>query len=373
MTVKLFFMYLANGNNTKRGRPRHPVWEHFSNEGKAKSGFHSIAKCLYCAKQFPRAKIPKLRLHVAFECSKAPIAAKSQVIALSEGDENDSDNDKSAASASAKKFKVTQQQSLDVYFASTATTKSMGKEMKQYFDRKLEKMLVCCNIPFRAVDSPVFRSFVSALHPGYVPPSSSHVRESLFWDEAARVVRDSTNELKQDRNLTLAIDGWTDVGKSLYAYVIITSDRRVYLHALKDFSAAFLTSETVKVIEEIGHEHIAAVVTDNAANMRKLRQNICDKHQGILGLRCMPHLINLVAQDIMKHEWARNVLKSCQTVVNYFGSHHRQKALLVQCRSEDNPELSGFVATRWYSAGNCIQSVVKNEEPLKKTDANERL
>lgn len=150
----------------------------------------------------------------------------------------------------------------------------MDKEMKHYFDKKLVKMLVCCNIPFRAVDSPVFRSFVSALHPGYVPPSSSHVRESLFWDEAARVVRDSTNELKQDKNLTLANDGWTDVGKSLYAYVIITSDRRVYLHALKDFSAdrhtaTFITSETIKVIEEIGPEQVAALVTDNAANMKK--------------------------------------------------------------------------------------------------------
>lgn len=80
----------------------------------------------------------------------------------------------------------------------------------------------------------------------------------------------------------------------------------------------------------------------------------------------MPHLINLVTQDIMKHVWAKVVLQSCKALVNYFGSHHRHKALLVQCRSEGTPELSGFVATRWYSAGNCIQSVVENEKALKK-------
>ena len=43
-------------------------------------------------------------------------------------------------------------------------------------------------------------------------------------------------ELKQDQFLTLALDGCTDNGKSLYAYTVITADRRVYLHALKDFS-----------------------------------------------------------------------------------------------------------------------------------------
>lgn len=119
-------MFIANDNITKVGRPRHPVWEHYSNEGRAKSGFHSIAKCLYCAKQFPRAKIPKLQLHTAFECSKASNAARNQVRLLSDSEENESDSEKSSTSSSAKKMKVTQQQSLDVYIASTASNKSMG-------------------------------------------------------------------------------------------------------------------------------------------------------------------------------------------------------------------------------------------------------
>lgn len=88
--------------------------------------------------------------------------------------------------------------------------------------------------------------------------------------------------------------------------MVITSNHCVYLHALKDFfadhhTAASPTSEMVNVTEEIGHDNFTALVMDNAANMRKLHQNICDKYHSILGLRRMPHLINLVTQDIMMH------------------------------------------------------------------------
>jgi len=220
------------------------------------------------------------------------------------------------------------------------------------------------------VNSPFFHSFIQSLRPAYTPPSKTQISETLFWEETARVVRNTENELTQDHKLTLAVDGWTDFVKSLYAFNIITSDRRVYLHSLKDYSdqrhtAAFLTSEVIKVIEELGKENIAALVTDDAANMKAMRAEVSVKFPNIIGLRCMPHFINLITGDIMKHDWAAGLLKTCQSIVNYFSSHHRPNALLTQYRSEGIPKLCGYVKTRWYSAGTCIQSVLKNEEPLR--------
>jgi len=205
---------------------------------------------------------------------------------------------------------------------------------------------------------------------GYVPPSRTHVSDTLFWEEASRVLSKMMKDLSKQNNLTLAVDGWTDNGKSLYAYTIVTLDRKVYLHSLKDFSAekhtaTYLTEETCKVIECVGSARFAAFVTDNAVNMKKLRENIVEKYPNIISLRCIPHFVNLVTQDIMKHEWARTVLKKCQSLVSFFGRHPRQKALLAGQRKEGTNELKSFVATRWYSSGYCIKSVLDNENALK--------
>jgi len=111
---------------------------------------------------------------------------------------------------------------------------------------------------------------------------------------------------------------------------------------------------------------VAALVTDNAANMKKVHTEVRVKYPQIVSLRCMPHFINLITEDIMKHEWAVSSLKTCQSIVTYFGSHHRPNALLAECRSDGEPQLSGYVKTRWYSAGTCILSVLQNENALRR-------
>ena len=152
----------------------------------------------------------------------------------------------------------------------------------------------------------------------------------------------------------------------MYAFNVITADRRVYLQALKDFSdtrhtAAFLTSKTIKVIDDIGSDKVAALVTDNAANIKKVRTEVRVKYPQIVSLRYMPHFINLITEDIIKHEWAVSSIKTFQSIVTYFGRHHRPNALLTECRSDGEPQLSSYVKTRWYSAGTCILSVLQNE------------
>ena len=85
--------------------------------------------------------------------------------------------------------------------------------MKQQIDRELVKFVVGNNIPFNAIDSPFFISFVQALRPGYTPPSRKTISDKLFWEEAARVMHYSESEIAQTNNLTLTVDGWTDGGR----------------------------------------------------------------------------------------------------------------------------------------------------------------
>jgi hypothetical protein len=312
-----------------------------------------------------------MRMHIAFACPKAPTDAKNEtLIDMDYEDESDTDDDNAdtGKQAPSKKQKTHKAQQMMTSFVHVG---SISKEMALHLDREVVKFVVGCNIPFKVIDSPFFKTFIHSLQPRYKAPSATRVSDTLFWEEAARVTRKINQDIKQDRNLTIALDGWTDRGKSLYAFNIMTSDRRVYLYALKDFSqekhtADFLCQETLAIIEEIGFDRVAAIVTDNAANMRKLRQKVNETYKTILDLRCMPHYVNLITQDIMQHPWAKELLKTSQSVVNYFGSHSRHKAHLVKCRSNGIPEFKGYVSTRWYSACNCIQSVFRNEEALRK-------
>jgi len=94
-------------------------------------------------------------------------------------------------------------------------------------------------------------------------------------------------------------------------------------------------------------------------------QNITGKYPSIVGLRCIPHFVNLITQDILKHEWAAALLNKCQAIVNFFASHTRSSALLDNFRTSSVTKFASFVKTQSYSAGNSMPSVLRNEEALR--------
>ena len=67
--------------------------------------------------------------------------------------------------------------------------------------------------------------------------------------------------------------------KSIYNYIITTDIQMEYLIDLCDYSSdshtsKFLTNEISDIIEQLGSDKFAAVVTDNASNYWIARQNI---------------------------------------------------------------------------------------------------
>ena len=89
--------------------------------------------------------------------------------------------------------------------------------------------------------------------------------------------------------LIIALDGWTTPKmESIYNYIVTTDTRMKYLIGLRDYSSdshtsEFLTNEISNMIEKLGSDKFAAVVTDNASNCRVARQ-IFNKHIHIYGM-----------------------------------------------------------------------------------------
>ncbi|CAJ0763093.1 17465_t:CDS:2 [Entrophospora sp. SA101] len=101
----------------------------------------------------------------------------------------------------------------------------------------------------------------------------------------------------------VSIDSWTSpLGQSIYAFVIITPARCQFIYSINDFSsdrhtAQFNEEQLLRIIDNIGKEKIAAIVSDADGSKKK-------------------------------DYWAKKTLKKCQKIVSFFHKSHCAGAAL---------------------------------------------
>jgi hypothetical protein len=130
-----------------------------------------------------------------------------------------------------------------------------------------------------------------------------------------------------------------------------------YLIGLYDYSSdshtsEFLTEEISSIIEKLGSDKFAAIVTDNASNCRVARQNIHQTYPHIWNIRCAAHAINLIASDLVKLEPIKKFINECGKINRYFSTSHASNALLRQgftTMKIKGGGLQTWVKTRWGS------------------------
>lgn len=127
----------------------------------------------------------------------------------------------------------------------------------------------------------------------------------------------------------LVLDGWSS-GKnhSYWNFIIITPERKEYLYQLCDFSdeshtGSFITEQIANVLEKVGSNRFSAIVSDNGANVKLARNQICQLYPYIFNVRCIAHAMNLVAQDVMKHDFADRLIRRCNVLCTFFKTSHQ--------------------------------------------------
>ena len=240
------------------------------------------------------------------------------------------------------------------------------------------KFFSCCGIPFHIVENPFFVDLLRTLCPGYYPPSRNTLSENMFNAEVAHVTTEMNLKIKNETNLTIGLDGWTSPrGQSLYAFIIITKDRKEYLHSVQNLSkhshtGRFLADKIIEVIEEVGAERVAGIVSDNASTMVLAKRLVSERFEHIMPIRCIAHHINLLTTDICKLEFAQLTLKKCMKLVHYFKASHRAGETLRDeiVNNMVSGGLKGYCQTRWTTAFDCVSSVLKCEEILRNVNIN---
>lgn len=175
------------------------------------------------------------------------------------------------------------------------------------------------------------------------------------------------------------VDGWTSArGQSLYAFVLITKDRKEYIHSVQNLSkhshtGNFLANKIIEVIEDVGPTKFSGIVSDNASAMVLAKRLVNEKYGSIMPIRCIAHHINLLTNDICKLEFAQSTLKNCMKLVQFFKASHQANATLANEIIENMIKgggLKGYCQTRWTTAFDCVSSVLKCEEALKNVGIN---
>jgi replicative superfamily II helicase len=125
-----------------------------------------------------------------------------------------------------------------------------------------------------------------------------------------------------------ALDGWTSGRhQSIWNFILLTPSRKEYLYQLSDLSldshtAEYLAVQIEEVIKKVGPERISAIVSDNAANVRKARAIINEKYPNIENVRCISHCINLIACNIVSHNFADRLLRRVNILTAFFRNSH---------------------------------------------------
>ena len=133
-------------------------------------------------------------------------------------------------------------------------------------------------------------------------------------------------------------------------------------------TGSFNAAEIEKILTSIGPKKFVAVVSDAESAMQMARRLISEKYPNILSIRCMAHHLNLITTDIIKLDFAKNIFKKCQAIISFFKTSHRAGAALQEDIVKSLTKGGGLktsVKTRWSTAWDCCDSIIRLENSLK--------
>jgi len=147
--------------------------------------------------------------------------------------------------------------------------------------------------------------------------------------------------------------------------MLITSQRKEYFLNLENLSDKRHTAECIsnvieEVINRVGIDKFAAIISDNGTNVAVARRIILQKYPSILNIRCIAHCINLISSDIVKINQANKLIRQANIVTKFFKNSIIGLSLLKDAIKLKNIQRGGlkvYVETRWTTVYECTSSI----------------
>ncbi|XP_010412735.1 PREDICTED: uncharacterized protein LOC104699084 [Camelina sativa] len=187
--------------------------------------------------------------------------------------------------------------------------KAFGIEIRDQLDQEIARMFYTGGLPFNLARNPHYhRSYqFAASHniDGYVPPGYNKLRTTLLQKERTHVEK-LLEPLKltwKEKGLTIVSDGWSDpTRKPLINFIATSASGPIFLKAVNCFGEVkdkFFISDLMKeVLNEVGHQNVVQIITDNAANCKAAGEIIECMFPHIYWTPSVVHTLNLALKNI---------------------------------------------------------------------------
>lgn len=226
--------------------------------------------------------------------------------------------------------------------------------------------------PFSIVEDKEFRKLINMLSPTYIIPSRKTVSNSLLPQMYELEVQRVKAQLQNVSAVCLTSDGWTS--RNNQSFIAITAHfldpkKEIQLSSVLLGCTSFAQSHTADnlaafmkdTIAEWGlSDRVAAIVTDNAANM-KLAAEKCNWRR----LSCFAHTINLIVHSGL--EVIQDIVLKVKDIVSYFKRSSHALAKLQDMQKQTGSlilKLKQDCPTRWNSTYDMFDRLIQIKEPI---------
>lgn len=209
----------------------------------------------------------------------------------------------------------------------------LEEEDVQFINEQLALFVYGCNIPFRVIESKLFKNFIVALRPAYKNkiPSRKLLSNALLNQCYNKCIEHSKPNIKKES--VLIIDGWKNSSsnvKTVLTMIHCADGTQSFLNAwdltLESETGERLSEivqESIKLSKDIYDTTIFAIVSDNASPMIKMGGLV--KHL-IWHSTCSSHTANLLCKDVLD----KKVIEQATSVLKEFKNPKYERMLLAK-------------------------------------------
>ncbi|RHZ84790.1 hypothetical protein Glove_74g305 [Diversispora epigaea] len=314
-----------NTNLKKRkysgGRKTGEIWNYFIKGNDLGRGLYE-AECKFCNNKWPRGRPKDMKIHLARNCEEVSDEIRTfwREIILEE-----------ASNTNVQTRKIKQPQITKHFNSTTSLPIAKANEL----DQAILKAWVCCGFPFQTIENPFIIDLFRIAIPGYNLPSRTTLSDKLLDQETLRIEKKIDNELEKSNHLTI-----------------------------KKQTGTFMAEEIQKVMQNIGIEKFAAIVTDHGANLRVARRIIHETNPFILNLRCIAHAINLIASDFAEIESVKKIISNCGSIIGFFNNSHAAHGYYkeqLNIMKIKGGEIQSYCKTRWGTLYTTADSITRSK------------
>ncbi|XP_077230410.1 uncharacterized protein LOC143863586 [Tasmannia lanceolata] len=233
----------------------------------------------------------------------------------------------------------------------SALEKAFNMAARDQLHAEIARMFYSGGLPFHLARNPYYASSYTfaannALS-GYLPPGYNLLRTTLLQRERANIDRllQPIRDTWREKGVSIVSDGWSDSQRRhLINFMAVSEGRAMFLKAI-DCSGEtkdkhFIANLLKEVINEVGHDKVVQVVTDNAPNCKAAGQLVEAQFPSIFWTPCVVHTLNLALKNICAAKnvevnqivygecsWISDIAGDVMLVKNFIMNHSMRLAI----------------------------------------------